>query len=113
MDVYTDLTLAFAKKNSEANKPFFIYLSTNTPHVPLVVGEEYSSRFEKMGVDKNVAIYLGMIENIDYNIGRLFDGLKDLEIDDNTMVIFLSDNGRENSNVMKYDTRDQFLKGKK
>jgi len=113
MDVYTDLTLDFAKKNSEANKPFFIYLSTNTPHNPLVVAEEYSKRFEKIGVDKNVAIYLGMIENIDYNIGRLFKGLKDLGIDDNTLVIFLSDNGRQNSNVMKYDTRDQFLRGKK
>jgi len=113
MDVYTDLTLDFAKKNSEANKPFFIYLSTNTPHNPLVVGEEYSKRFENIGVDRNVALYLGMIENIDYNIGRLFKGLNDLGIDDNTLVIFLSDNGRQNSDVMKYDTRDQFLKGKK
>jgi len=113
MDVYTDLTLAFAKKNSAADKPFFIYLSTNTPHSPLIVGDEYSARFEKMGISKRVAAYLGMVENIDYNIGRLFDGLKNFGIDDNTLVIFLSDNGRASSGVKEYDTRENFLRGKK
>jgi arylsulfatase A-like enzyme len=113
MDVYTDLTLDFAEKNSKINKPFFIYLSTNTPHNPLIVAEEYSKRFEEMGVDKNVAIYLGMLENIDYNMGRLFTGLKKLGIDNNTLVIFLSDNGRANSKVKEYDARKQFLRGKK
>jgi arylsulfatase A-like enzyme len=113
MDVYTDLTLNFAEKNGAIKKPFFIFLSTNTPHSPLIVGEEYSSRFGKMGVDNNVAIYLGMLENIDYNIGRIFSGLKKLGIDDNTLVIFLSDNGRASSKVTDYDTREQFLRGKK
>ncbi len=113
MDVYTDLALDFARRSAEAGKPFFTYLATNTPHVPLAVGEEYSSRFKKMGIDEKVAIYLGMVENIDYNMGRIFDGLKDLGIDDNTLVVFLSDHGRENPDVKKYDQRDQFLRGKK
>ncbi len=93
MDVYTDLAIKFAEKNKKGNKPFFIYLSTNTPHGPLNVSRKYSEPYIKIGLSERMAEYYGTITNIDYNIGRLISRLKDLSLDENTMVIFLTDNG--------------------
>lgn len=93
MDVYTDLTIEFAQKNANKNKPFFIYLSSNTPHSPLNVSREYSEPYREMGLGSKMADYYGTITNIDYNIGRLMNKLKELKLDEKTIVIFLTDNG--------------------
>jgi len=71
MDVYTDLAMEFMARNTKKDKPFFIYLSTNTPHTPLRVGKKYSEPYRKMGLSRHRAEYYGTIANIDYNVGRL------------------------------------------
>ena len=88
----TDVWFAEAMKFIETNKdqPFFCYLPTNAPHGPYRVPQKYAKLYE--GKDVNANFY-GMITNIDENMGRLLGRLKELAIDDNTIVIFMTDNG--------------------
>ncbi len=89
------------------DKPFFLYLPVTIPHASLHVPEEYAAPFRKKfpqfedkvgkyaGPDiKNpAAMFAGMMTKLDEDIGRLMQLLKDLKIDDNTIVLFSSDNG--------------------
>ncbi|MDF7825464.1 arylsulfatase [Pontiellaceae bacterium B12227] len=75
------------------DEPFFLYLPLNAPHTPIIVGEEWSKPYEDK-VDKPIrAVYFGMIANIDYNFGLLRDHLKKLDLEENTILIFMTDNG--------------------
>ncbi len=91
MDIYTDHAIDFIKQNR--NKPFFLYLPTNTPHTPLMVSKQYSEPYEKMGLDANTAKLYGMITNIDDNFGRVLNVVKNLGLEENTIMIFMTDNG--------------------
>ncbi|AQQ70044.1 Arylsulfatase precursor [Limihaloglobus sulfuriphilus] len=91
MDVYTDLTIDFMKKNKD--KPFFAYLATNTPHSPLQVPDEYLEQYSSLGLKDKTARLYGMVKNIDDNFARLMDVLKKQGLADNTVVIFMTDNG--------------------
>jgi len=88
----TDVWFAEAMKFIEKNKrrPFFCYLPTNAPHWPYRVADKYSKAYEGKGVNAN---FYGMIANIDENMGRLMKKLKGLGIEDNTILIFMTDNG--------------------
>jgi arylsulfatase len=92
----TDLFFAQAtrwidqERNSDA--PFFAYITPNAAHEPLQCPEDYAKRHTGQVPDP-VAKFYGMIENIDDNFGRLMDSLKEWGIADDTLVIFLTDNG--------------------
>ena len=88
----TDVWFGEAMKFIEANKnrPFFCYLSTNAPHWPHRVPDKYSKPYKGKGVKAN---FYGMITNIDENMDRLMEKLKELGIEDNTILIFMTDNG--------------------
>ncbi len=90
-DIFTDAALDFI--GNENKGPFFAYLATNLPHFPLEVPENRADPYRKMGLHKDNAKTYGMIANIDVNIGRVLTKLKELGIENNTIVIFLSDNG--------------------
>jgi hypothetical protein len=90
-DVFTDKAIEFIEKNAHAR--FFAYLAYNCPHTPLQVPEEYLRRYQDMSLDDTTARIYGMISNIDDNLGRLFARLKELGLEENTIVIFLTDNG--------------------
>ncbi|MEI6604723.1 MAG: arylsulfatase [Verrucomicrobiota bacterium] len=91
----TDVFFQQALKWVEAAKgqqPFFAYIPTNAPHGPLIVPEKYKNIYAGK-VNESAACFFGMIANIDENVGKLMAKLKDLGIDDNTLVVFLNDNG--------------------
>jgi len=104
-DVITDAALDFIAKNSD--KPFFIYLPYNAPHTPLQVPEKYLARYKDtdLTVPQNfghpvlkpdytsAARVYAMVECIDDNLGRLLPKLEQLRIAENTIVVFLTDNG--------------------
>ena len=90
-DVFTDAAIEFIEK--QAAEPFFVYLPFNCPHTPLQVPDEYLSRYQNMSLDDTTARVYGMVANIDDNLGRLFARLEELGLDDDTIVIFLTDNG--------------------
>jgi arylsulfatase len=74
------------------NQPFFAYITPNAAHSPLDVTDKYFKR-HKGKVPDNVARFYGMVENIDENVGRLLKRLDDWGLADNTLVIFMTDNG--------------------
>ena len=82
---YTDEAINFIEKNRDG--PFFLYLPHTMLHNPLGVSHEYKGT-------SNWGEYGDAIQELDHNVGRVFDTLKRLKIDDNTIVIYASDNGR-------------------
>jgi len=90
-DIFTSAAIAFIARHRA--EPFFVYLATNAPHMPLQVADEYSGRYLAMGLDEETAKTYAMITNIDDNVGRLLASLKELGLERNTIVIFLTDNG--------------------
>ena len=90
-DVFFDAAIAFIEANRD--KPFFAYIPTNAPHGPFIVADELWKPFKKMGLDDKTAKVYGMVKNIDDNLGKLLAKLKALGLDENTIVIFLCDNG--------------------
>lgn len=102
IDVVTDAAIEFIEKNK--TKPFFCYLPYNTPHTPWQVPDKYFQKYMAMGIeDPKVACAYAMVENIDDNMGRVLAKLEQLKIADDTMFIFLTDNGpngaRYNANM--------------
>ena len=89
-DVWFEAALDFIKTNKD--KPFFSYISTNAPHGPFYVDTTYSKAYEGKENVVNANFY-GMISNIDENLGRLRQKLTEWEIADNTILIFMTDNG--------------------
>lgn len=103
-DLITDEALNFMEVNKES--PFFLYLPHEAPHFPYQGRNDKADRlpgqdFEDKGSRKDrKAAYKEMVEAMDENIGRVFDKLKKLQLDTNTVVLFCSDNGatKEGSN---------------
>ena len=91
---YTDYAIQFIEQNR--TKPFFLYLSHNTVHIPLEARKELVEKYQnksKPPTGVNNATYAAMVEHLDRNIGRLLQKIDNLKLRDNTMVIFFSDNG--------------------
>ena len=76
----------------KGKRPFFAYITPNAAHMPLDVPDEYFQHYRGKVPDP-VAKFYGMIENIDDNMGRLLKRLNEWRISDNTLVIFMTDNG--------------------
>ncbi len=109
-DVLTDAAMKFISDNQD--KPFFCYLPFNAPHTPMQVADSYYDKYKGRGIDDNktAAIY-GMIQNIDENLGRLFELLDDLKLADDTIVIFMSDNGAEGPEGSRFNAGMRGMKG--
>ncbi len=90
-DVLTDAALDFIEKHRK--QPFFCYVPYNTPHSPFQVPDKYFDRYKARGLDDKLACIYAMCENLDDNIGRILGRLDELRLSDNTIVLFLTDNG--------------------
>jgi arylsulfatase len=108
-DIFADQAMGFIEKNK--NNPFFCYLAFNAPHTPLQVPEKYYNMYRDIDPSKGFEndsrpfktmsekdkedarkVY-AMVSNIDDNIGRILKKLDDLRLAENTVVIFMTDNG--------------------
>ena len=92
-DLFFDAALAWIKKQNESEDPYFAYIALNAPHGPMVAPEQYKKRFLEAGYDEKTAGRYGMIENIDDNFGELMLKLEQWNALENTLVIFMTDNG--------------------
>ena len=90
-DIFFDAAMEFLEENRE--RPFFLYIPTNAPHAPEIIGEDYLEPYRNKGLDDKTARGYAMITNIDDNFGRLLSTLKELGLEENTIVIFMTDNG--------------------
>jgi len=111
-DVYFDAALTWMRAEHARGRPFFAYVATNAPHGPFddVPRELYERYLERgfpaadappalghpvpteLRTDRQARIF-AMITNVDANIGKLFDALRDMGAYENTLVVFLDDNG--------------------
>ena len=85
-------------------KPFFAYIPTNAPHGPLKYAPEDAQKpYKDLAAQwKQAPVYFGMVANIDENIGRLLAFLKEQRLDENTLVVFLTDNGHSGGATKVY-----------
>ena len=89
-DILFSETIRFARRNK--THPFFVCLPLNAMHSPFKVAEKYWKRFAAQHPEDRSKFY-GMIENFDENLGRLFHALRKEGLEENTIVIFMGDNG--------------------
>jgi arylsulfatase A-like enzyme len=89
-DAFSREAVSFVERNHQ--KPFFLYLAYNAPHSPLQATEKYLKRFEQI---KNIKrrTYAAMVSALDDGVGKLLDKIRDLQLAQNTLIFFLSDNG--------------------
>lgn len=90
-DYFTDQALGFIERNRD--NPFLCYVPYNVPHSPFQVPSEYFDKYNARGLDSTLSSVYGMVENMDYNISRILMKLDQLDLRNNTIVIFFSDNG--------------------
>jgi arylsulfatase A len=83
---FTNEGIKFISESVKKQKPFFLYLAHSMPHVPLYASAEFKDKSQR-------GRYGDVIEEIDYNVGRITEHLKKLDIEKNTIVVFTSDNG--------------------
>ena len=101
-DIFFREAMAWIKKCKDRKKPFFAYIPTNTPHVPNVVPEKYSKPYTGTYKGKKIPdTFYGMIANIDENLGKLEAFLKAQGLRDNTILIFMSDNGTQSGQAQQ------------
>ena len=81
---YTEESIQFIKSNKE--KPFFLYLAHSMPHVPLFRSEKFENVSRR-------GLYGDVIEEIDWSVGQVLDTIRKLKLEENSWVIFTSDNG--------------------
>lgn len=91
-DIYFDETMKFIEKTED--KPFFVYLATNVPHGPWNVLSSWRRPYETEGnLPSGTVDFYATISRFDYNLGRLRKFLADRKLDDNTILVYLTDNG--------------------
>jgi arylsulfatase A-like enzyme len=81
---YTEESIRFIRENKE--QPFFLYLAHNMPHTPLHASERFRGKSQG-------GLYGDVVECIDWSMGRILETLEELGLDENTLVMFTSDNG--------------------
>ncbi len=112
-DIFTDQAMEFIHRHHrESDDPFFLYLAYNAPHTPLQLPAAYEEEYRDLVYDpedfttsginlrqmrdrdmEDARKVYGMVSNIDDNLGRLWNTLRELNIEENTLVVFLTDNG--------------------
>jgi arylsulfatase A-like enzyme len=89
-DVFTDEAVGFIDRHQD--EPFFLYLSHTTPHTPLQATKQYLDQYRHIE-DKRQRIFAAMVSSLDESVRRVVAKLKEIDEYDNTMIVFLSDNG--------------------
>ncbi|HEY6325248.1 MAG TPA: sulfatase-like hydrolase/transferase [Candidatus Cybelea sp.] len=80
-------TIDFIKRNAQAKKPFFVYLGYSEMHPPVAAHPDFAGKSPNRG-----GLYADMIAEMDYRVGQVVDAVKEAGIEDNTIIIFSSDN---------------------
>lgn len=103
-DIFFGAALDFVEKHRE--QTFFAYIATNVPHVPLEIRDDEVKPYLDQGLDETTARHYAMLTNLDVNVDRLLRRLDELKLADDTIVIFMSDNGPAYGNRYNAGLRD-------
>ena len=96
-DALSNAAVNFIDKQVKDDQQFMLYLAYNAPHTPLQANEKYLSRFPNIK-DKKRKTYAAMVSAVDDGVGRVLDALKEQALDEDTIIVFLSDNGGARNN---------------
>lgn len=91
-DVFFDRAIQWMD-SKRGKEPFLCWIATNAPHAPYNARPEDAARFDQENLPENLKNFYGMIHNIDENVGKLLRQLESWEIDDQTLIVFMNDNG--------------------
>ncbi|HWE03586.1 MAG TPA: sulfatase-like hydrolase/transferase [Tepidisphaeraceae bacterium] len=100
-DIFTAWAIDYLHERAaaarEGTQPFFLYLAYNAPHIPIQPPQEWLDRVKRRepGIDEKRAKIVALIEHMDDGVGKVIAALKESGVEDNTLVIFASDNGGE------------------
>ncbi|AWV98546.1 arylsulfatase [Arcticibacterium luteifluviistationis] len=92
-NLFMDKVLNFIESNKE--NPFFMYFPTQLPHGPVSIPEVHPDFINDNRLTQIEKEYASMVKMLDDNVGQILDKVKNLNLDDNTIIIFASDNGHE------------------
>ena len=90
-DIFFNEAIDFIARHR--SQPWFCYLAVNAPHDPLQIADNFVKPFQDRGLDEATAKTYGMVANIDANAGRLLAKLREMDLERDTILIFLTDNG--------------------
>ncbi|QHI69848.1 sulfatase [Tichowtungia aerotolerans] len=102
IDWITDAAIGWLEKRTDADKPFFMYLAHYAIHHDYYAEDSLVQKYEEMlapGMKHNYPLYAANLEHLDNGIGRLMDALEHMGLDENTVVIFASDNGGRTAKI--------------
>ncbi len=97
-DLLTHSACEFILKSH--SNPFFLYLAYNAPHTPLQGKKEHLSELSHIK-DEPLKLYASMLKSVDEGVGEILESLRSKGIEDNTLIVFLSDNGPARTNYLK------------
>lgn len=97
-DALSNAAVNFIDKQVKDDQQFMLYLAYNAPHTPLQASEKYLSRFPNIK-DKKRKTYAAMVSAVDDGVGRVLAALKEQGLDEDTIIVFLSDNGGARNNA--------------
>ncbi|MFC1725721.1 sulfatase-like hydrolase/transferase, partial [candidate division KSB1 bacterium] len=113
-DAFGDEACYFIKRNK--NNPFYLYLSFNAPHTPLHARPDYLEKFRAEFKTEERAINAAMTKSLDENVGKVLQKLKELDLEEDTLIFFTNDNGgalpyNASNNDPLSGTKGTFLEG--
>jgi arylsulfatase A-like enzyme len=103
VDIYADQAIRFLRE--QGNQPFFMHMAFYSVHTPLQAVSEFSDKYQGKAVD---ARYASMVEKMDQGIGKILDEVDALNLSENTLIVFCSDNG----GIRKFSKQDPYRSGK-
>ncbi|MFV0541369.1 MAG: sulfatase family protein [Aestuariibaculum sp.] len=95
MPTLTEKSVAYIKEASQKSQPFFLYLPLTAPHTPIAPTDNFKGT-------SNAGLYGDFVQEVDWTVGEVLKAIKETGIDDNTIVIFTSDNGSPARNGEDY-----------
>ncbi len=104
-DFFTTKAIEFIEKNQQ--RPFLCYLPYNVPHTPIQVSASLFDKYKQKGVEEYTAGIYAVCETVDHNLDKLVKKLRELDLEEKTVIIFLTDNGPNG------DRNNAGMKGKK
>lgn len=110
-DLFTEWTVDYLNERKKIEKPFFLYLAYNAPHFPIQPPKSFLDKVLKRepNLSEKRAKNVAFIEHLDFNIGRVMKALQETGLDENTLVVFTSDNG----GALRYAQSNGKLRGGK
>ncbi|MEM6562623.1 MAG: arylsulfatase [Planctomycetota bacterium] len=102
-DVFADAAGDWIREQKDG--PWFAYVAPNCPHTPLEVPDDWADRYRAAGLNESMSRVYAMVENIDAAVGRLVSTIRELELENDTLVLFTSDHGQCGSSWMDGEPR--------